>query len=151
MARLPRALPSLVLCSLLLTPPAGCGGSTVCTEIGCDSTLVVDYGLVVNEPYALTINLGGPNVSVECLSEDPEAEPPPEWITCDAGGFEITGEQAETTTISVAVVPLSTGEAVVPNALVTLTVEEVLEPNGPDCEPVCFRRVGQVPPTGGLP
>jgi hypothetical protein len=151
MARLSRALPSLVLCSLLLALPAGCGGSGECTLIGCESTLVVDYGVVVNEPYTLVINPGGPNVSVECLTTDPDAEPPPEWLTCTASGFEITGEQAEITTISVTVVPLSTGEAVVPNALVTLTVEQVLEPNGPDCGPVCYRRVGQVPPTGGLP
>lgn len=141
------ALPFASLVTLI-----GCGGSIVCTEIGCDSELVVDYGdVVVNEPYSLTINPGGQTVSVICLSDNPDDEPPPEWLRCDADGFEITGELADNTTISVAVVPLSTGEAVVPNALVTLTVDEVLQPNGPDCEPVCYRRVGSVPPNGGLP
>jgi hypothetical protein len=135
---------SFVALSLALV--GGCG-SPVCTEIGCDSTVAVDYGdIVVNEPYTLTINPGGQNVSVLCLSNDPNDEPLPEWIECDADGFEITGELADSTTISVAVVPSSTGEAVIPNALVTLTVEEVFEPNGPDCEPVCYRRVGSVPP-----
>jgi hypothetical protein len=77
----------------------GCGAS-VCTEIGCDSSLVVDYGdVVVNEPYSLTINPGGQNVTVVCLADDPEAEPLPEWLECDAGGFE-TGENAEGTTIA---------------------------------------------------
>jgi hypothetical protein len=125
-----------------LSTVLGCGAS-VCTEIGCESTLVVDYGdVVVNEPYSLTINPGGQIVTVVCLDDDPDAEPLPEWLECDAGGFEITGENAEGTTISVAVVPLSSGEAVIPNALVPLTVDEVNKPNGPDCEPVCYVRSG---------
>ena len=147
----PLACLALALASLASLAATGCGHVTACTEIGCDSTMVVDYGnVVVNEPYLLTLDMGQKQV-FECLSDDPDAEPLPEWLTCDAGGFEITGERAEATTISIAVVPLSTEEAVIPNALVTLTVEQVLEPNGPDCEPVCYRRVGQVPPNGGLP
>jgi hypothetical protein len=141
-----RAL-SLVLFSFACS--SGCG-SSVCTEIGCDSTLLVDFGdTVVNEPYTLTINPGGQLVSVICLSNDPTDEPPPEWLECSANGFQITGEQAENTTISVAVVPISTGEAVIPNALVTLTVNETMQPNGPDCEPTCYQRVGSVGPGGG--
>lgn len=131
---------SLVLLSL--STALGCG-AVVCTEIGCESTLVVDYGdVVVNEPYSLTINPGGQVVTVVCLADSPDAEPLPEWLECNAGGFEITGENAEGTTISVAVVPLSTGEAVIPNALVPLSVDEILEPNGPDCDPVCYARTG---------
>jgi hypothetical protein len=120
----------------------GCSAAE-CTLIGCDSRLEVDFGdVVVNEPYSLTINPRGQPVTVTCLADDPDAEPLPEWLECDAGGFVITGENAENTTISVAVVPLSTGEAAIPNALVTLTVQETLEPNGPDCEPVCYVRSG---------
>jgi hypothetical protein len=127
---------------LAISTVVGCGDSA-CTLIGCESTLVVDFGeVVVNEPYSLTINPGGQSVTVVCLADDPDAEPLPEWLECDAGGFEITGENAEGTTISVAVVPLSTGEAVIPNALVPLTVDEILEPNGSDCEPVCYTRSG---------
>lgn len=138
----------LVMLALSLAASSGCG-STACTEIGCESSVAVDYGdVVVNEPYSLTINPGGQTVSVICLSDNPDDEPPPEWLSCDEDGFEITGERAENTTLSVAVVPLSTGEAVIPNALVTLTVDEALQPNGPDCEPTCYRRVGSVPPTG---
>lgn len=108
---------------------------------------MVSYGaVVVNEPYTLTINPGGQPVTVTCLADDPDTEPLPEWLECDAGGFSITGENAENTTISVAVVPLSTGEAVIPSALVTLTVNEINEPNGPDCEPVCYERSGTVSP-----
>jgi hypothetical protein len=131
---------SLVLLSL--STVLGCGAS-MCTEIGCESTLVVDFGdVIVNEPYSLSINPGGQPVTVVCLADTPDAEPLPEWLECDAGGFEITGENAEGTTISVAVVPLSTGVAVIPNALVPLTVDEILEPNGSDCEPVCYTRSG---------
>jgi hypothetical protein len=120
-------------------------GDQACTEIGCSSTLVVGYGdVVVNEPYSLTINPGGVSTTVICLDDDPDAEPLPDWLECDANGFEITGDDAEGTTISVTVIPLSTQAAVIPSALVPLVVEEVLEPNGPDCEPVCYRRVGVV-------
>ena len=123
---------------------ASCG-DPVCTQASCDSTLRVSYGaVVVNEPYSLTINPDGQTQSFTCLSDDPDAEPLPEWLACDAGGFEITGERADNTTISVAVVPLSTQEAAIPSALVTLTVDEVIEPNGPDCEPVCYARSGVV-------
>jgi hypothetical protein len=131
---------SLVLFSI--STLLGCG-SVVCTTLGCESTLVVDFGdVIVNEPYSLTINPGGQPVTVVCLADDPDTEPLPDWLECDAGGFEITGENAEGTTISVAVVPLSTGEAVIPNALVPLTVDEILEPNGSDCDPVCYTRSG---------
>src|SRR5690606_31810392 len=143
---------SMLALASALFAVTSCGSSLVCTEIGCDSTLVVDYGnVVVNEPYSLTINPGGQTVSVVCLSDNPDDEPLPEYLSCGAGGFEITGELAENTTITVAVVPLSTGQAVIPNALVPLTVEEALRPNGEDCEPVCYRRVGSVPPNGRLP
>lgn len=140
--------PARLLALLALSPLlAGCEGNA-CTLLACDSTLLVDYGeVVVNEPYSLSINPGGQPITVTCLAEDPEAEPLPEWLECDAGGFQITGEGAEVTTISVTVVPLSTGEAVIPGALVPLSVEEIVEPNGPDCGPVCYERVGS---TAGL-
>ena len=114
-----------------------------CTLIGCESSLEVDYGsVVVNEPYELRINPDGMNVVVVCLDDAADAEPLPEWLECDANGFRITGELAENTTITVGVTPVSTGEAVGPNAVVPLTVAETLEPNGPDCEPVCYVRTG---------
>ncbi|NVB41563.1 hypothetical protein G6O69_27235 [Pseudenhygromyxa sp. WMMC2535] len=136
----------LLSCTLLaLIANLGCGG-TQCTEIDCDSTLEVDYGeVVVNEPYELTINPGGTSVTVTCLANSPDAEPLPDWLDCDAGGFVITGELADTTTtMNVAVVPLSTEEAVIPNALVALNVDELIEPNGPDCDPRCVVRRGSV-------
>jgi hypothetical protein len=119
--------------------------------IGCDSTTVVSYGMAVNEPYALTLNIGGQQTAVVCLSNDPDDGPLPEWLRCDAGGFEITGERADDTTVTVTVVPLSTGEAAISGALVALTVDEVQRPNGADCEPVCYRRSGAVPPGALLP
>lgn len=139
MHRISQLLPVLALFALL---PA-CADSEACTLADCSSTIVVDYGaVVVNEPYSLTINPGGMTTSVTCLQVGPDAEPLPEWIECDANGFEISGDFGTTTTITVGVVPLSTQEAVVANALVPLTVTDVIEPNGPDCDPVCYRRVG---------
>jgi hypothetical protein len=132
-----------LLTVLALAPALPACESDRCTTIGCESTMVVDYGdVVVNEPYSLSINPGGQPTTVTCLADTPDAEPLPEWIECDAGGFQITGERAEMTTISVTVVPLSTGEAVIPGALVPLTVEQIDQPNGPDCDPVCYQRVG---------
>ncbi|PRQ07493.1 hypothetical protein [Enhygromyxa salina] len=128
----------------VLVATSGCG-EQACTLIGCVSTLEVSYGdVVVNEPYALTINPGGQTTTVTCLNDDPDGEPLPDWLSCDANGFEVTGEDAQGTTISVTVVPLSTQEAVIPSALVPLIVDETIQPNGPDCEPVCYRRVGTV-------
>src|SRR5688572_10548556 len=77
---------------------------TIYTEISCDSRLVVDYGdIVMNEAYSLTINPGKQSVTVVCLADDPKAEPLPEWLECNAEGFEITGKNAKSTTISMAV------------------------------------------------
>lgn len=133
-------LPSWALLTL-----AGCGGES-CSLAGCESTVIVDYGsVVVNEPYELVIDLDGAKQTYQCLAEDPEAEPLPEWLSCDAGGFEATGDFATTTTVSVLVVPLSTQEAPFPTELVPLMVQEELQPNGPDCEPTCYVRRGQVP------
>ncbi|KIG18171.1 hypothetical protein DB30_01675 [Enhygromyxa salina] len=140
MSRLARLIPAVTL----LVATAGCGEES-CTLIDCESTLEVSYGdIVVNEAYSLTINPSGQTLTVTCLSNDPDAEPLPDWLECDANGFEVTGENASGTTISVTVVPLSTQEALIPSALVPLTVDETLQPNGPDCEPVCYRRVGVV-------
>ena len=130
---------------LALSPVLACGGNE-CTEIDCDSVLEVDYGMVVvNEPYWLTIDPQGNKITVVCLADTPDAEPLPDWLACDAGGFTITGELADTTTtLNVAVVPLSTEEAVIPNALVPLMVDEIDEPNGPGCPPKCVTRRGVV-------
>ena len=138
----PRRARLLAVSSLALAL-AGCNNPE-CTLACCESKLSVRYGLSVSEPYSLTINPGGQTQSFTCLANDPDAEPLPEWLTCDAGGFEITGERADNTTISVSVVPLSTQEALIPSALVTLAVDETLEPNGPDCPPACYERSGVV-------
>ena len=144
-ARSRLSLPISLLAGLGLL--VGCS-DPVCTEAGCESTIVVDYGsVVVNQPYILSINPGGQTTAVTCLAVGPDAEPLPEWLECDANGFELTGDFADQTTITVAVIIEATDEAVVANALVPLTVEEVIQPNGPDCDPACYRRVGS---TAGL-
>jgi len=139
-----RLLPPLLAVGL---SALGCGGET-CTLADCESTISVDYGsVVVSEPYHLTINPGGDTTSVVCLATGPEVEPLPEWLACDANGFQITGDFADETTITVAVVTVASQEALIANALVPLTVDQVIQPNGPDCDPTCYDRVGS---TAGL-
>lgn len=137
---LPWILPVLGLAAI-----AGCGAGE-CTEIGCESSLEVSYGVVVNEPYELTVDAGLGPTTVTCLPDQPDAEPPPDWLECDAAGFTITDEVAATsTTVRVSVVTLEDEEPIVANVLVPLMVVEILEPNGPDCEPTCVVRRGSVP------
>ncbi len=132
---------------LALGGAQGCVDSGACTEIGCTSTAVVSYGsMAVNEPYELTIDPNGNKISVICLGEPSDEPQPPEWLSCDAGGFTITGSEADLlTVVSVTVVPIASGEATIANALVTLGTDQVDQPNGPDCEPTCYTRSGAVP------
>jgi hypothetical protein len=138
-----------LLALTLVGSSGGCGGpgSGACTEIGCSSVAEVSYGSqVINEPYQLIIDPNGTNILAVCLGE-PEDEPqPPEWLECDATGFTITGSEADLlTAISVTVVPIATEDPVIANELVFLSTDEVLQPNGPDCEPTCYTRSGVVP------
>jgi len=121
-----------------------CGGQA-CTEVDCNSILSIDYGAVIDEPYALTLDLGAETVDVVCLADGPNPEPLPDWLECDAAGFTITGAKADTTTaIGVTAITLADEQAIVPNVLVQTTVMEILEPNGPNCDPKCVVRNGAV-------
>jgi hypothetical protein len=137
----------LALSLLALTSCVSGGGD--CTEIGCESETKVAYnGFSVTGPYDLTLGLGE-QVTVRCNDDDSmEALGNPEYVTCDNGGFEILGEEGNRTSITVTIVDIDLNEAVVANALVQLSVEPngVIEPNGPDCEPVCYVRFGAVVP-----
>lgn len=141
----------LALLALILLPFAassgGCVESGVCTEIGCTSTAEVSYGsIVVDEPYQLIIDPNGATVTAICLGEEGDEPQPPEWLSCDANGFTITGSEADLlTVVSVTVAPVSSGEAVIADELVNLSTDEVNRPNGPDCEPTCYVRSGAVP------
>ncbi|MFV8754354.1 hypothetical protein ACNOYE_27730 [Nannocystaceae bacterium ST9] len=142
---------ALLVLALILLPFAassgGCIDSGACTEIGCSSSAEVSFGsLVVDEPYTLSIDPNGATVTAICLGEPGDEPQPPEWLSCDANGFTITGSEADLlTVVSVTVVPVSTGEAVITNELVNLSTDEILRPNGPDCEPTCYTRSGVVP------
>jgi hypothetical protein len=131
----------------LVASSGGCLGSGACTEADCSSVIEVSYGSqVVNEPYELTIDPNGGKISVICLGEPTDEPQPPEWLRCDANGFTITGSEADLlTSITVTVVPVATEEAVIANEFVSLLTDEVLQPNGPDCEPTCYTRNGVVP------
>ena len=141
-----RPRPLLVICALALLD--GCfGGEGVCTEIACESRVQVSYGLSVAEPYTLYIDPNGTQVAALCLGEEGEEPVAPDWLDCNATGFTITGSEADLLTIvSVTVVPVATEEAVIENVLVTLSTDEVLQPNGEDCEPTCYERSGSAAP-----
>lgn len=137
----------LALCLTLVASSGGCLGSGACTEVACSSTVEVSYGSrVINEPYELTIDPNGSKISVICLGEPTDEPQPPEWLTCDAGGFTITGSEADLlTSITVTVVTVEDEEAPIANEFVVVSTDEVLQPNGPDCEPTCYARSGVVP------
>lgn len=141
---LSRRLAALSL--IMLASSGACVDTGACSLVGCDSVAEVSYGSsVVNEPYTLIIDPNGAKISAICLGEPGDEPQPPEWLRCDAGGFTITGSEADLlTAISVTVVPVSTEEAVIANELVILTTDEVLQPNGPDCDPTCYTRSGAV-------
>jgi hypothetical protein len=145
---LSRSLTALgVIVLAFVASSGGCVDSGVCTQIGCSSVAEVSYGSrVIDGAYQLTIDPHGGTISVICQGE-PEDEPqPPEWLECDANGFTITGTEADLlTAVSVTVVSLATEEPVIANELVFLSTDEVLQPNGPDCEPTCYTRSGEVP------
>ncbi len=135
-----------LLVSSLAAAGGGCGPE-VCTEIGCSSVAEVSYGSrTLAEPYLLTITPNGPSVTALCLGAEGEEPLPPDWLACDGQGFTITGSEADLlTVVSVTVVPVESGEALIANELVTLDTLDIEQPNGPDCEPTCYVRSGTVP------
>jgi hypothetical protein len=137
------------LLSLAVAVPA-CAGEEGCTEIGCDSTATVSYnGFSLSGPYDLSVELGGERVDVRC--NDPgsmEEDANPEDVSCDGFGFEIVGERANQTSTVVTIYDIADNEPVAVNQTVQLAVppDGTLAPNGPDCPPVCYERVGSVVP-----
>jgi hypothetical protein len=123
------------------------GGAIECTELGCESKMVVDYGEVsANGAYDLQISASGLDLSARC--NDPgsmeEVDNPPE-LSCSTSGFEIIGPSVDTTSsVNVTVVRVEDEEVLIGNIPVNLTVAEIIEPNGPDCEPKCYERHGTV-------
>jgi hypothetical protein len=146
MPRLAAAISALVV-GVFLAPHAGCAEAG-CTEIGCDSTAQVGFsGFSIPGPYDLTIDaLQGPTV-VRC--NDPgsmAALENPDWVTCDAAGFTLHGAEANRTAILVDLYDVAADTSLAANLLVQLPVgpDGELQPNGPDCPPVCYERFGSI-------
>lgn len=135
---------------LLLAPLVACAGDTQCTEIGCESEATISYnGFAISGPYDLTVRLGSETYLVRCNDKGSMEElENPEFIDCDAGKFEIIGDEANHTSITVSIYDIENDESITANNSVALSVEPngVLNPNGEDCPPTCFIRFGSVVP-----
>ncbi len=141
------ALMRAIIMAIALTLPA-CTGGQACTEIGCDSEAEVTYnGFAISSRYDLTLDLGSEKVLVRCNdSGSMEELDNPDYVTCSAGGFEIIGEEANQTSILVTIYDIDADEVIAINQTVQLSVEPngEIQPNGPDCPPVCYKRFGSV-------
>jgi len=139
--------------ALLLLVPSSCTGSGVgaCTEIGCESRATVTYNTTITGKYLLRLSAGG-GVDVRCNDASIEAENNPPWITCTGNGFEILGDEAISSSVTVSITLLEGDmDELARNEVVALTTgpNGVLQPNGPDCEPTCFERSGSILLNGG--
>jgi hypothetical protein len=140
-----------VLLGILLTPILACDGIGTCTEVGCEHRAAVSFPPgTATGPFDLHVGDGIDMVSARC--NDPEAEQDTEEtssLSCDSSGFTLTGHPlANARSLRVTVVDVHTGDAPIANAEVVLDVVDTLQPNGPNCEPTCFVRNGQILATG---
>lgn len=131
----------------MLTFGSACAvGSGECTEIGCESVATVTYDGSVSGGYLLMVQAGGMSGMAECNAPpSPDAIEPPEWLSCDASSFEMVGAAADDNSVLVTIVLMDPDETVlIGNADVALPADpdNLIQPNGPDCEPTCFERRG---------
>jgi len=135
-----------VLVPLVCAPLGGCA-SVECTEIGCTDRAVVSYPLdLIDGPYDIVVASERGTLTARCLQaappEGPENSP---GLECDAGGFEIEeSDVASAREVTVTITDVDSGELLADGVEVTLDVVQEHQPNGPDCEPVCYERNGQL-------
>ena len=133
---------------MALAALAGCGGgSEACTEIGCESSATVEFQTSIPQAYDLQVRIGGETLTARCNDPDSmEAVDNPEDLECDARGFTIIGPRGESSSAMITVVDATTEEAIFANISVQLatSADGTLQPNGPDCPPVCYERFGQL-------
>ncbi|MEM6992893.1 MAG: hypothetical protein AAF721_20425 [Myxococcota bacterium] len=143
---------SLLITVLATTVLSSCDGSAACTEIGCDHQAVVTFpaGLVA-AAYDIALSFpDGNTLSARCSDPGaPELADNPEGLSCDLGGFELIGDEASARSVVVTITATETGDVLLAPTEVRLEFTDEVRPNGPDCEPVCFVRNGQV--TGAAP
>lgn len=138
---------SALVLALACVGGSACAGSEACTELGCTSTVRVDYDAPISEPYLLYVTVGERDDMIRCNDDGSlESQDNPDWIDCDPRGFEYEGEEANENSVLITIQLLDADETVlVGNELVNLPAsEDLIQPNGPDCDPTCVERRGQV-------
>jgi hypothetical protein len=137
-----KLVPLALACAL----PAACA-DVECTEIGCTDRAVVSFPPeLIDGPFDLLIQSELGSVQARCLQapppEGPENSP---GLACDQEGFELDeSDVASAREVQVTITDVDTGEVLAEAILVHLDVVEEHRPNGPDCEPICFERNGQL-------
>lgn len=134
--------------SAAMSTVLGCGaGSGACTEVGCEHEAVVTFPpALVEGPYDLVLRGEAETATARCADPGaPETADNPAGLTCDLSGFTLTGHPlANVRSVFVTVVRVEDGEMLVDDVEVRLDAVGMEQPNGPDCEPVCFIRNGQL-------
>lgn len=134
--------------SAAMSTVLGCGaGSGACTEIGCEHEAVVTFPpALVDGPYDLVLRGEAETATARCADPGaPETADNPAGLSCDLSGFTLTGHPlANVRAVFVTVVRVEDDETLVDDVEVRLDAVGMEQPNGPDCEPVCFIRNGQL-------
>lgn len=134
-----------VLASLVASL-ASCGG-TECSLVGCmDQAIVSLPPDLIEGPYDLVVESEHGTLVSRCLQaappEGPENSPS---LSCDATQFEIEeSDVASSRELRVTITDVATGEVLAEAVDVTMEVAMEIQPNGPDCEPTCYERNGQL-------
>ena len=138
----------LVLVAASLAAAIACGsGSGACTEIGCDHEAIVTFpAALVSGPYDLVLRTDTETATARCADPSaPETAENPEGLSCDLSGFTLTGHPlANARSVFVTIVRVEDDETLVDDTEVRLDAVGMEQPNGPDCEPTCFIRNGQL-------
>ncbi len=125
---------------------SGCAG-TECSQLDCSDHAIVSLPLdLVDGAYDLVVESEHGTLVARCLQAPPPEGPAnsPE-LSCTATEFEIDeGDVASAREIRVTITDVDTGEVLAEAVDVTLEVAMEITPNGPDCEPICYERNGQL-------
>ena len=139
-----RALVALLAPLVLVV--SGCGG-TECTLIDCSDEAIVSLPMdLIDGPYDIVVESEHGTLVSRCLTAAPPEGPEnaPE-LKCDATQFQIEdGPVASSREIRVTITDVDTGDVLADAVDVTLEVAMEIQPNGPDCEPTCYERNGQL-------
>ena len=132
-----------VLAPLVLS---SCGG-TECTLLDCSDHAVVSLPMdLIDGAYDVVVESEHGTLVARCLQapppEGPENSP---GLSCTATELELEEtDVASAREIRVTITDVDTGEVLADAIDVTLEVAMEIQPNGPDCEPICYERNGQL-------